>query len=72
MTEVPYEEKYLEKNEQPRQTARNVRNFLVTTIKRDPAAIRTEMIQASINFLTHRLSIKEETAVEAMQFHKTR
>ena len=71
MTEGPYEgeyeEKYLEKNEQPRQTERNVRNFLVTTIKRDPAAIRTEMIQASINFLTQGLSIEEETAVEAMQ-----
>ena len=67
--EVGYEEKYLEKNEKPRQTGRNVRNFLVTTfkVKRDPAAIRTEMIQASIHFLTQRLSIEEETAVEAMQ-----
>ena len=26
-----YEEKYLEKNEQPRQTGRNARNFIVTT-----------------------------------------
>ena len=56
--EVGYEEKYLEKNEKPRQTGRNVRNFLVTTfkVKRDPAAIITEMIQASIHFLTQRLS----------------
>ena len=45
-----------------RQTGRNVRNFL-----RDPAAITTEMIQASIHFLTQGLSIEEETAVEAMQ-----
>ena len=63
MTEGPYEggyeEKYLEKNEQPRQTARDVRNFLVT-FKRDPAAIRTEMIQASINFLTQRLSMEKK------------
>ena len=65
--EVGYEEKYLEKNEKPRQTGRNVRNFLVTTFKRDLAAIRTEMIQAPIHFLTQRLSIVEETAAEAMQ-----
>ena len=67
--EIVYEEKYLEKNEKPRQTGRNVRNFLVTTfkVKRDPAAIITEMIQASIHFLTQRLSIKEETPVEAIQ-----
>ena len=73
MTEGPYEgwyeEKYLEKNGQPRQTARNVRNFLVTTFKRDPAAIRTEMIQASIHFLTQRLSIEEETAVTVSRSH---
>ena len=31
--EVGYEEKYLEKNEKPRQTGRNVRNFLETTFK---------------------------------------
>ena len=62
--EVGYEEKYLEKNEKPRQTGINVENFLVTTFKRDPATIRTEMIQASIHILTQRLSIKEETAVQ--------
>ena len=61
-----YEEECVNQNKNPTQTGRTTVNTLVTTMKRDSTAIRTEIIQSSINYLDHRLSVEQEV-VKCMQ-----
>ena len=52
--------------ERPSQDGRKVSNSLVTTSRRDYYAVRTEILQCPINFISQRLCIEEEQAVEHM------
>ena len=54
------------KKERRSQDGRKVSNSLVTTSRRDYYAVRTEILQCPINFISQQLCIEEEQAVEHM------